>query len=211
MAKKGDTGRTRKDGDDGASRKKDSGKTLKKTSGPRKTAKVADNGADDDGDAKPKKKTSARAVPAGPPPGNEKGKKMFLLASIITIPLLLAFGIYLATLPDHAEPQVIKKSYDEETNKAREKYNQAKKLYKEGMPLEGDAGAAKLRQAKGILSEAQEIINKMRDEIDEIDKKEGKTGNERNAQGQQMNYPFEELAQQIDMLVVDCNKELRAK
>src|SRR5262249_53100210 len=123
----------------------------------------------------------------------------------ILIIFLLVVGVKLAMMDDPKGPEKIIIDYTKDIAAANAKYVQAQGLYKQGHDLEGDAGAAKLREAKNLLTDATTMIDKVRDEC------EKDPHQEKDKDGHVMNYGFDELAQKVSMLMVDCNKELRAK
>jgi hypothetical protein len=169
------------------------------------------------GEAGRSKKTSGKRAVARPdeedapvasPSSNERAKRAFLFATPFTMLILLGIGGYLYTLPEpKKEERIVVNVDDLFVAPAMKKYDEAFKVYKEGLPLEGAPGAAKLRQAKELLFAGQELMNQARAKCDEIDAGAGKKPDPNDHHY----YPFEDKAQKIDLLIEDCNKQLREK
>jgi hypothetical protein len=205
------TGSARRSRDDNPSgKKKSSG--IKKPSSARK---AADPGDDDEAPRSKRRGDSARGSGAPVRTGPDAGK-IFLYFVPGVILVLLGLGYYVATLPDAKPPQENHIDFNAEVEKARGLYLKAKNAFQAGSGQEGAAGLPQLKQAKSDLEEAQKIIQKVRDDTDELEKKAQTDKNVKLENGNNIDtskaagsaYAYDDLEQSINQLLVMCRKAI---
>lgn len=160
-------------------------------------------------DETPRARRGASARTGQAPAGGLDPKRLFLYATPFTMAVLLGMGYYLSQLPDkEAKPQVVEVHFEPEIAKAKAKYEQAKSLYTAGKAIDGEAGIPKFRESEKLLHEANEIIDKVRDELEKLPPS---APDPKNPGAAAPYYPFEDTSQQITMLLVSCRKEIAAR
>ncbi len=207
--------------EDEAPKKKQSGiqKPIKKTTSARKAPPPEEDSEEEEA---PRPKKSARAgrgdsarSSGGPPKKGPDNAKIFLYFVPGVILLILAFGVYLAMLPEEKPKGPVTINFDSKIDEAQKKYNVAKAAYQDGAGKEGAAGVPKLSEAYRNLSEGQRMIQDVRNQLAALEKstdkntqlKEGqKSGDVKKATS--TGYKFDELSTQIGSLKIMCRKAL---
>jgi hypothetical protein len=183
--KKTGSARRMRDEDD-SPKKKQSGvqKNIKKSASSKRPASRDEDDADDGdeeeaprpakkGSARSAKGDSARQREGGPPQrGPDKGK-IFLYFVPGMILILLGAGYYVATLPEPKKAEDVKINFDDKIEEARKMFNTAKSLIVESAKpeYEGEKGVPKLAESYRLMCEAHNTIQKVRNDLADLEKK----------------------------------------